>query len=60
MIYAQKINKMPKFYMIFSRKIFFQNFFFGGGGNYGSQGSHKVVIFNDHLIANLLLSVLVK
>jgi len=26
MIYARKINKMPEFYMIFARKIFFPNF----------------------------------
>ena len=27
----QKINKMPEFYMIFARKIFFPEFFWGGG-----------------------------
>jgi len=27
----EKFNKMPEFYMIFARKIFFRNFFWGGG-----------------------------
>jgi len=30
-----KINKMPEFYMIFVRKIFFRFFFFWGGGGGG-------------------------
>jgi len=30
-IHAQKINKMPEFYMIFGRKKYFSRFFWGGG-----------------------------
>ena len=40
MIYAKKINKMPKFYMIFVRKIFFPNFFWGGGASAPSPDSY--------------------
>ena len=29
----EKINKMPEFYVIFSRKIFFPDFFLGGGAS---------------------------
>ena len=31
-IFARKINKIPEFYIIIARKIFFPIFFFGGGG----------------------------
>jgi len=31
MIFVRKINKIPKFYMIIDRKIFFPIFFWGGG-----------------------------
>jgi len=50
MIYAQKINKMPEFYMIFARKNVFPNFFYffwrGGGANayaydYNSNHRHR-------------------
>ena len=31
LIFAWKINKIRKFYMINARKIFYPDFFFGGG-----------------------------
>jgi len=53
MIFAGKINKMPKFYMIFAlkcqnftiiaRKIFFFRFFFGGVGGARAPVSYAYV-----------------
>jgi len=54
MIYARKkINKMPKFYMIFARKIFFPIFFWGEGGNCSPDPRLLCIWFKQSTVTSL-------